>query len=76
MNTSTGRPPAAGSGVQMLRFRQSSPGMSTSGRSTRNWGAYGSFGAVGPYSSAGRTPSQGFTGCGGRIRFSPNGAAA
>ena len=33
IHTSTGRPSASGSGVQTLRFRQSSPGITTSGNS-------------------------------------------
>ena len=32
IQTNTGRPAAVGSGVQTLRFRQSSPGMTGSGR--------------------------------------------
>jgi Tetracyclin repressor-like, C-terminal domain len=34
------------------------------------------LGTVGPYSVADRVPLQGSVGCGDRIRFSPNGAAA
>ncbi len=75
-HTSTGRPDASGSGVHTLRLRHSSPGITTSGTNGRNRGGWSPFGEVGPYSVAARTPDQGSTGRGGRIRFAPNGAAA
>src|SRR3979409_1258406 len=67
------RPAADGSGVQTFRFRQSSPGMVTSGSSGRTGAEYSPFGTVGPYAVASRTPVHGDTGCGARSRPRPNG---
>jgi hypothetical protein len=76
IHTSTGSPVALGSGVHTFRFRQSSPGITTSGNSVTYCGGYSPLGTVGPNAVASRSPSQGRAGWGGRIRFAPNGGAA
>src|SRR3954454_9321184 len=76
IHTKTGSPEAVGSGVQTFRLRQSSPGICGSGSKTSYGGAYGGLGTVGPYSVAGRTPSQGSGGSGAAKRRRPNGGAA
>src|SRR6202008_4703240 len=76
IQTSTGSPPAPTSGVQTLRFRQSSPGITTSGNSGAYCGGEGPLGTVGPNGVASRPPAQAGTGRGGSIRFGPNGGAA
>src|SRR5262245_27678814 len=76
IKTMTGKPCADGSGVHTFRFRQSSPGISGSGSSDAKASLYGPFGAVGPYSTASRTPDHGGTGAGGANLFGPKGAAA
>src|ERR1700759_2903558 len=76
IQTSTGIPPAPSSGVHTLRFRQSSPGITTSGNSGWYCGGESALGAVGPNEAASRAPVQAGTGCGGSIRFGPNGGAA
>src|ERR1700761_5174362 len=74
--TSTGRPGVAGSGAHTVRFRHSSPGITTSGNTGWYCGGESPLGTVEPYAVPSRTPDQGVTGCGGRIRFGPNGGAA
>src|SRR5690349_19302535 len=76
IQTSTGRPAAPGSGVQTFRLRNSSPAMTSSGNSFWYCGGYSPLGEVGPYSLTCRVPDQGRTGCGGRIRSTPDIAAA
>src|ERR1017187_2336424 len=76
IQTSTGSPLASGSGVHTLRFRQSSPGITTSGNNGAYCGGKSPLGTVGPNAVASRSPSQGWTDCGARIRFGPNGGAA
>src|SRR5690242_10072342 len=76
-HTRTGsRAPGSGEGVQTLRLRQSSPGISGSDRYWANASEYGGFGAVGPKVPASRSPSQGSGGSGGRNRRGPTGGAA
>jgi hypothetical protein len=76
VHTSTGRPCARGSGVQTLKFRYSSPKMSTSGSRCLANSAHEPLAAVGPNLRASRTPSHSSAGRGGRKRPGPAGAAA
>src|SRR6185312_2193872 len=72
----TGRPARPGSGVHTFTVSQSSPGMSGSGSSTSNGGAYLGLGGVAPNRSASLVPSQAGGGAGGRNRSGPVGLAA
>ncbi len=91
IHTITGSLAAPGSGVQTLRFRQSSDGAarSTAAKaeltSVQSSGAPASgppeeggatCGGSGPSIVAFRTPDHGSAGCGGRSRFAPKGGAA
>src|SRR4051794_26782359 len=74
IQTRTGCEPPR-SGVQMFRFRHSSPAISGSDKiaATRRDGG---LSGVAPYSVASRIASQVGAGCGGWKRLLPNGAAA
>src|SRR6266704_5933274 len=61
---------------QILRVKQSSPMVASSGRITLTSGGYDGWGVFGPYLRASRTPLQVTTGCGGRSRLAPKGGAA
>src|SRR5271166_3626720 len=76
IHTMTGRPARPGSGVQTFRFRQSSPAITGSGRSSSYGFGYPGLGTVGPYAMTSRTPSHASGHTGGLIRFGPNGGAA
>ncbi len=76
IQTSTGSPVAAGSGVQTLRLRTSSPGTTGSGRSRSIGAGYGGLSAVGPNAVHSRTPGQAGAGAGAAKRSSPTGGAA
>src|SRR5215472_6083536 len=76
IHTMTGRSRLPGSGVQTLRFRQSSPGIAGSAMIASKGGKYGGLGTVGPYSNASLTPSQVAGGRGCSNRLGPKGAAA
>ncbi|MCY1237813.1 hypothetical protein D9M72_505240 [compost metagenome] len=70
IQTITGRPRLPWSGVQTLRFRQSSPARAVS-HSVPALSGGASWKGESPYFMASRTPLQGWTGCGGRSRFTP-----
>src|SRR5438067_1487201 len=76
IQTITGSPVRPTSGVQILRFKQSSPGIAGSGRIASKGGKYGGLGTVGPKLNASRTPFHRSTGWGGLKRLAPKGGAA
>src|SRR2546429_8938141 len=75
IQTSTGSPSAPASGVHTFRFRQSPPGITSSGNSGTYCGGESPLGTGGPDQGAARPPAPARAGRGGGTPVGPRGAA-